>query len=102
MNILFGRRLFGRLIFSGNFSGDKQGQGNRNQVQEFYPGQYAIYAYAKDGTKTAIFGSGHENNALSQVTFEISTPSSWEYLERKRTCMEHRLYNRISRLPNKL
>ena len=72
MNILFGRRLFGRLIFSGNLSSDKQGNGNQNQVQEFYPGQYAIYAYAKDGTKTAIFGSGHENNALSQVTFEIT------------------------------
>ncbi|WP_297018145.1 hypothetical protein [uncultured Dialister sp.] len=72
MNIVFGRRLFGRWIFSGNVGSDKQGGRPENEVREFYPGEYSIYAYAKNGTRTAIFGSNTENNALSKVTFEIT------------------------------
>lgn len=72
--IIFGKNLFGRYIFVGN-SSDKNG-GTAvipTPTHEYYPGQYVVYAYAEDGTRTAMFGSGIEDNALSGLSFSITS-----------------------------
>lgn len=71
-NFIFKRGLFGRWIFAGPI-GNGDGSGDRGKVHEYYPGQYVVYAYKKDGTRTAIFGGGSEKNALNKVTFEITS-----------------------------
>lgn len=71
-NFIFKRGLFGRWIFAGNAKGSA-GNSEHVKVHEFYPGQYVVYAYKKDGTRTAIFGGGSEKNALNKVTFEITS-----------------------------
>ena len=69
MSTMFGRSLFGHLIYAGP---DQGGAGSIDtSVPDFYPGQFTVIAYNKSGTKTAYFGSGAEHNALSKVTFEI-------------------------------
>ena len=47
-------------------------------THEYYPGQYVVYAYAADGTRTAMFGSGIEDNALSQLTFAVTSTGCGE------------------------
>lgn len=71
-NFIFGRGLFGRWIFAGP-TGSGEGSSDRGKVHEYYPGQFVVYAYKKDGTRTAIFGGGSEANALNEVTFEITS-----------------------------
>lgn len=71
-NFIFGRGLFGRWIFAGP-TGSREGSSDRGKVHEYYPGQFVVYAYKKDGTRTAIFGGGSEANALNEVTFEITS-----------------------------
>lgn len=69
MSTMFGRSLFGHLIYAGP---DQGGAGSIDtSVPDFYLGQFTVIAYNKSGTKTAYFGSGAEHNALSKVTFEI-------------------------------
>lgn len=72
MNFIFGNNgLFGKWIYAGTT--DKgTGSNGREQILEYYPDQYTVIAYAKDGTRTAFFGSGSEKNALSKLTFEIT------------------------------
>lgn len=72
MSFNFGRSIFGRFIFAGKTGGKTQGEG-KDETRKYYPGQYTVIAYAGDGTKTAFFGSGSEKNALSKVTFEITS-----------------------------
>ena len=69
---IFGRGFFGRWIFAGP-TGSGEGSSDRGKVHEYYPGQFVVYAYKKDGTRTAIFGGGSEANALNEVTFEITS-----------------------------
>ena len=71
-NFIFGRGLFGRWIFAGP-TGEGEGSSDRGKVHEYYPGQFVVYAYKRDGTRTAIFGGGSEANALNEVTFEITS-----------------------------
>lgn len=71
MNFVYGQGIYGRSIFAGKLNGGSS-DSERGKVLEFYPGQYTVIAYAKDGTKTAIFGSGSEGNAISQLKFEIT------------------------------
>ena len=71
-NFIFGRGLFGRWIFAGP-AGAGEGNSDRGKIHEYYPGQFVVYAYKKDGTRTAIFGGGSEANALNEVTFEITS-----------------------------
>lgn len=74
MNLLFGKNLFGRFIFGG--AADGAGGGTPvvpTPTHEYYSGQYVVYAYAADGTRTAMFGSGIENNALSQLSFSVTS-----------------------------
>ena len=64
MNILFGKNLFGRFIFGGSTNDQNGGTAVvPTPTHEYYPGQYVVYAYAADGTRTAMFGSGIEDNA---------------------------------------
>lgn len=37
----------------------------------YLPNCFTVIAYAPDGTKTAIYGAGAENNDLQKVTFEL-------------------------------
>lgn len=69
MSTIFGRSLFGQLIYAGK---DNRGRGDVDtSTPDYYAGQFTVIAYSKDGTKTAYFGSGSEKNALSKMTFEI-------------------------------
>lgn len=70
-NLIFGRTTYGRWIFAGPITGD-DGSGERGKIHEDYPGQYVVYAYKPNGTRTAIFGCGSEKNALNKVTFEVT------------------------------
>ena len=72
MNFIYGVNRFGRNIFASSISSSVANT-SRMTTLEFYPGQYSITAYNSDGTKTAVFGSGAEDNALSKVTFEITS-----------------------------
>ena len=74
MNILFGKNLFGRFIFGGSTNDQNGGTAVvPTPTHEYYPGQYVVYAYAADGTRTAMFGSGIEDNALSSLSFSITS-----------------------------
>lgn len=70
-NLVYGRGLYGKSIYAGKLSGGA-GENGRGQTLEFYPGQFTVIAYAKDGTRTAIFGNGSEGNALSKLKFDIN------------------------------
>lgn len=70
MNLLFGRKIFGRHIFAGSIK--TSNGGNDNTPSKFLPGVFKIIAYNSDGTKTAIFGAGAEKNAVSEFNFKIS------------------------------
>lgn len=74
MNILFGKNLFGRFIFGGSTNDQNGGTAVvPTPTHEYYPGQYVVYAYAADGTRTSMFGSGIEDNALSSLSFSITS-----------------------------
>lgn len=74
MNILFGKNLFGRFIFGGSTNDQNGGTAVMpTPTHEYYPGQYVVYAYSADGTRTAMFGSGIEDNALSSLSFSITS-----------------------------
>lgn len=74
MNFIYGRSLFGRAVYAGPLAGSgSKGDGSRETTHEYYPGQFTVIAYNKDGTKTAVFGSGAESNALSKLKFEITS-----------------------------
>ena len=70
-NFIFKRGMYGRWIFAGPIGG-RDGKGDRGKVHEYYPGQFVVYAYKKDGTRTAIFGGGSEANSLNELSFEIT------------------------------
>ena len=79
MNLLFGKDILGRFIFGGNTAVSSGGSDDQTPgTYEYYPGQYVVYAYAADGTRTAMFGSGVEDNALSQLTFAITSTGCGE------------------------
>ena len=59
MNILFGKNLFGRFIFGGSTNDQNGGT--------------AVVPTPTDGTRTAMFGSGIEDNALSSLSFSITS-----------------------------
>lgn len=71
MSTMFGRSLFGHLIYAGPKKGESGSRTVDTSTLDFYPGQFTVIAYNKNGTKTAYFGSGVERNALSKVSFEI-------------------------------
>lgn len=71
MNFLYGSAIYGRSIYGGYLLGDNGGN-DPNVVHEYYPNQYIVIAYAADGTITAMFGSGMEENALSELSFSIT------------------------------
>lgn len=71
MSTMFGRSLFGHLIYAGPKKGESSSRTVDTSTLDFYPGQFTVIAYNKNGTKTAYFGSGVERNALSKVSFEI-------------------------------
>lgn len=76
MNFQWGRGLFGRHIFAGvgkGGNGSGGGGGSSGSTLTYYPGQFAVYAYASDGTRTAAFGSGAEENTLSSFSFSITS-----------------------------
>lgn len=74
MNFIFGKELFGRFPFAGKTSPGGSGGNTPGYVtHEYYPGKYVVYAYAEDGTRTAMFGSGTERNALSGLSFSITS-----------------------------
>lgn len=52
MSTVFGRSLFGHLIYAGPDGG---GIGSIDtSVPEFYPGQFTVIAYSKNGTKNRL------------------------------------------------
>lgn len=75
MNFSWGRGLFGRHIFAGTVGkAPKPGNGGTSETTlAFYPGQYTVYAYNKNGIRTASFGSGAEENALASLSFSITS-----------------------------
>lgn len=66
-NLRYGRRLFGRHIFAGSI----KTAGGDDTPSKFLPGVFKIIAYNADGTKSAIFGAGANNNAVSEFNFKI-------------------------------
>ena len=73
MNIRFGSGFFGRFIYAGNGGKSGKPSDGKGTVRKYYPNQFTVIAYAENGTKTAFFGSGIENNTLSKLSFEISS-----------------------------
>ncbi len=72
MNLILGREILGRWILAG-VAGRGAGGVEPGAIRDFYPDQFAVTAYAKDGTKTAIFSSGSEANTLASFSFEINS-----------------------------
>ena len=68
MSLMYGRYHYGRYIFAGR----AHVSGSTPVLKPtFLPGQVQIIAYAKDGTKTDIYGTGVKNVAFSQLQFEL-------------------------------
>lgn len=67
-NLLYGLYPYGKYIhaglvgIAGGYTDDQIG---------YLPDRFDVIAYNKDGTKSAIFSSGVEGNALEKITFEI-------------------------------
>ena len=67
-NLLYGLYPYGKYIhaglvgIAGGYTDDQIG---------YLPDRFDAIAYNKDGTKSAIFSSGVEGNALEKITFEI-------------------------------
>lgn len=70
MNFIYGRHKYGRYKFAQPiiFAGGSSGGGEYT----YLPDLYTVIAYAADGTKTAIFGAGAEENTIKKLTFEIT------------------------------
>ena len=61
------------FIYAGNGGKSGKPSDGKGTVRKYYPNQFTVIAYAENGTKTAFFGSGIENNTLSKLSFEISS-----------------------------
>lgn len=71
-NFIAGRYILGRYIYAQNIKGTSSG-GNDTPDDKinWLPGVFTVIAYNKDGTKTAVFGAGAEQNALTSMKFEL-------------------------------
>ncbi len=70
MNLVRGRKLYGRYIYAQAIV--KKAEEPTDDSIIFLPNVYAVVAYNADGTKTAIFGNGAENNTIKSLTFELA------------------------------
>lgn len=71
MNFIFGRHKYGRYKFAQPII-FASGGGGSGETYTYLPDIYTVIAYASDGTKTAIFGAGAEENTIKKLTFEIT------------------------------
>ena len=71
MNLLYGRRPYGRWIHAAPIVVGNGGGVLPDDKINYLPQLYTIIAYNADGTKTAMFGAGAEKNTIEQLTFEI-------------------------------
>lgn len=71
MNLLYGRRPYGRWIHAAPIVAGNGGGVLPDDKINYLPQLYTIIAYNADGTKTAMFGAGAEKNTIEQLTFEI-------------------------------
>lgn len=73
-NIIFGSSLYGSFIWG---AGQKKKGGGGTSGGDYgdisyIPGAVQVVFFNKDGTKTAIFSNGTENNPFSQLQFELA------------------------------
>ena len=73
MNYLYGRYRYGQFRYASPGSITGSTPGYNPESGGYFQNQYAVYAYAPDGTKTAIFGSGMEENVLASLSFSITS-----------------------------
>lgn len=72
-NLRFGLYKHGRYIHAAPVNTKGTSGGNLpEETKKYLPDVYSVIAYAADGTKTAIFGSGSESNNIESLTFEIN------------------------------
>ena len=72
-NIMYGLLPYGRRRYGEPLRYVSTGGGGvlPDDKIHYVPGVYTVIAYDKDGTKTAIFGAGAEENTLERLTFEM-------------------------------
>jgi hypothetical protein len=70
MNLVRGRKVYGRYIYAQAIV--KKTEEPTDDSIVFLPNVYAVIAYNADGTKTAIFGNGAENNTIASLVFELT------------------------------
>lgn len=65
MNLLYGRRPYGRWIYAAPIVIDAGGGVLPDDKINYLPQLYTVIAYNSDGTKTAMFGAGAEKIQLN-------------------------------------
>lgn len=70
-NLRYGLLPFGRWRWAAPVSTDTGGGDLPDDKIAYLPGLYTIIAYNSDGTKTAVFGAGAENNSIEKLSFEL-------------------------------
>lgn len=70
MNLMYGRRLYGRYIYAYPVI-IGSGEEPSDTSIKFLPGIFTVIAYNKDGTKTAVFGNGADKNTIKSLSFEL-------------------------------
>lgn len=70
MNMMFGRNIWGRYIYAAPTVASTPEP--VDDVVNYLPDVYSVIAYNKDGTKTAVFGNGAEDNSITSLAFELS------------------------------
>lgn len=71
MNLMYGRRPYGRYIYAQPIVIGGGGEPADDTIN-FLPNVFTVIAYNVDGTKTAIFGNGAERNTIKSLTFELT------------------------------
>lgn len=74
MNLLYGLHAYGKYIRAGVISdttGTTPGPEYSDEEVGYLPERWDIIAYNPDGTRSAIFSSGIEGNAVEKFSFEI-------------------------------
>ena len=79
-NIIFGSSLYGSFIWGagqkkkggGGTGGGGTGGGGTAGSITYIPDAVQVIFFNRDGTKTAIFSNGTENNPFSQLQFELA------------------------------
>ena len=71
MNLLYGRRIYGRWIHAAPIVVDAGGGVLPDDKINYLPQLYTVIAYNADGTKTGMFGAGAERNTVEKITFEL-------------------------------